>query len=391
MNPIRSIAWRLRNLYLFWRAYLHAFLGNISNQKIPTNPKKIVIVQGARLGDMVCTTPIFRTIKERYPECQIVVLGDKVNRELLTGHPHVDRYIVWKNNFREVLRVLRAECADFGIVCLPSLEALSLLILGNTRCIVAPRIEGGTSPYETSTYRALLRFVKTVPHYFDHYVPREYLRLLEPISITADSTKKYLTFSEEARLGVRQILEKEGLKTNEKLVGILPGVGGDPLKLWAPEKFAKLADYVSRKFLARPIILGSGKDFGAVRAMLLAISPQTKAVNLFNKISIDELKALTASLSLFISADTGPIYIAEAFDIPTIDILGPVKEFVQPPRDARHQVVFAPREIGVLGVLDNITSNRVEARRQSDAITVEMVTPIIDELLKGGPYFSATT
>ena len=36
---------------------------------------------------------------------------------------------------------------------------------------------------------------------------------------------------------------------------------------------------------------------------------------------------------LFISVDTGPIYIAEAFNVPTVDIVGPVDENVQPPAD----------------------------------------------------------
>ena len=43
------------------------------------------------------------------------------------------------------------------------------------------------------------------------------------------------------------------------LVGILPGVGGDPIKRWAPEKFARLADYLAGKHKAKIFILGAVK------------------------------------------------------------------------------------------------------------------------------------
>ncbi len=378
---MKSIFWRLRNISFFLRAYLYVLLHGRPNRKLSGEPKKIVIIQGARMGDMVCTTPVFRAIKERYPESRLVVVGDNVNEQLMAGHPYVNRYIVWKNNFGEALRALREERADFGAICLPSLEGLALLILGTVGFIAAPKINGGQSPYETSTYKSLLRAVYKIPHYFDHYVPREYLRLLEPIGIASDNTKKHLTFSEKARASVNKIIEENCVELEKKLIGILPGVGGDPLKLWEPEKFAKVADYLWQKHHALPIILGSGIDALAVGKTLATISPETRVINLFNRLSIEELKALIFRLSLFVSADTGPIYIAEAFDIPTIDILGPVKENVQPPCGLRQRVIFAPREKGMLGVLDNITRDIKEARRQSEAITVEMVTTVIDELI----------
>jgi heptosyltransferase-2 len=378
---MKSITWRLRNISLYLRARLFVLLHGKANRKLPAQPQKIIIVQGARLGDMVCTTPLFCSIKATYPTTKVTVVGDAVNEKLLAGHPDIDNYIVWKDNFSEVLAKLRAERADYGFVCLPSLEGLALLILSGTRFVAAPKISGGVSPYETSTYRSLLSLVHIVPHYFDHYAPREYLRLLEPIDIVTEDTTKKLTFSPEALMGARKTLQAAGVMPGEKLVGILPGVGGLSFKVWAPEKFAKIADYVTERYGARVIILGSGKNADAVNATISKIAPQTNAVNLFDKLSLDELKALISTLTLFVSADTGPMYIAEAFGVPTVDIVGPIKEQVQPPRGKKHKVVFVTRERGMVGIVDSIAPDMDEARRQSDEITVEMVTTAIDELL----------
>ena len=67
------------------------------------------------------------------------------------------------------------------------------------------------------------------------------------------------------------------------------------------------------------------------------LNPETQFVNTDGLFSLDELKALIQRLSLFISVDTGPIYIAEAFDVPTIDIIGPMDENEQPPRGEKTQ------------------------------------------------------
>src|SRR3989344_2129250 len=378
---MKALSHQLYNLWLFVAAYAHIALRG-ARGRAPQNPRTIAIVQGAKLGDMVCTTPLFRAIKNTYPHSRLVVVGDAVNQKLLYGHPQVDHYIVIEKSFWRAARVLARERADFGILPLPSLYGLALLIVAGAKSIAAPKIVGGYSPYETRTYKKLLRAVIVVPHYNERYVPREYLRLLEPLGIHTSNTRKELAYSEEAVKSVQALLQKENLDAKRDLiVGILPGVGGDPIKCWAPEKFAGLADELAQKHNAKILVLGSGKDHADVETMFTQISPSTRAVNLYNLLSIEELKALIASLSLFISADTVPVYIAEAFSTPTIDIVGPMYENIQPPQGELHRTVAAPREKPALGIIDNTVYNELEARRQSDDITVEMVARVADELI----------
>ena len=97
---------------------------------------------------------------------------------------------------------------------------------------------------------------------------------------------------------------------------------------------------------------------------------------------IDELKALIAKLHLLIAIDTGPIYIAEAFDIPTIDIIGPIDEKEQPPRGPLNRNVLPPeRKRPELFVLNARSYNRKEAIRQVRSITVSLVINEIDLLI----------
>lgn len=378
----RYIAARLYNGWLYAVARAHVALFDVRN-KVPQNPHTIVILQGAKLGDMVCTTPLFHAIKTRFPACRLVVVGDAVNEKLLYGHPEVDRYIVLSKQFWRTARVLAREHADFGILPLPSLYGLALLTVGGAKAIAAPKIVGGFSPYETRAYKKLLHTAIVVPHYHERYVPREYLRLLEPIGIRTNDTTKRLAISENARERVQSFLKKHHLTPpHDTIVGILPGVGGNPIKRWAPEKFAGVADYLAATRGCCILALGAGSDAPEVEAMLRAVKKETRVINTLNQFSLEECKALIAFLSLFISADTGPVYIAEALGTPTIDIVGPMYEDIQPPRGVRHATVAAPRAKPALGILDNTVYDVCEARRQSNDITVEMVTRVADELLE---------
>ncbi len=392
MSNMKKNYWHLRSATIIAFALLHIVIFG-TRKKAPANPKNIAIVQGAKLGDMVCTTPLFRAIQRAYPTSRIIVIGDAVNQKLLRGHPAIARYIVWQKNFRATARALRRERIDYGLVALPSLESLALLVCGGARAVAAPIVIGGISPFETRLYSFLRGFAIAVPHRYGGYVPREYLRLLEPIGIQSDNTKKWLTVSKEAQAHVTSFFAEIGLvPRHDLLIGITPAVGGNPRKRWSPAKFSAVADYLAERYSAKIIVVGSGRDKDDIENMLRSLSPRTKIVNTLDLFSLDELKALIASFSLFISADTGPIYIAEAFDIPTIDIVGPMDENAQPPRGKLHRVVVPTRTRPAFGILNHDGSNPEEELRQSKATTVEMVCKVVDELVPLiRAHFSATT
>ena len=58
---------------------------------------------------MVCTTPMFKAAKEKYPQVEILAIGRKINKELLDGNPDVEEYLVYENNFWQMIRKLKKE------------------------------------------------------------------------------------------------------------------------------------------------------------------------------------------------------------------------------------------------------------------------------------------
>lgn len=338
----------------------------------------VVVIQTMKMGDMVCTTPLFRALKTHLPHVRIVLLCDRLGAEVIRGNPDVDRTILFNGarNFSGALKTVTTEAPDVGIMVGPDPTGLALLACSHARMIIAPMIRNGVSPYETGWYRLMRYFVVTRPHHMGSYAPREYLRLLEPLGIDTSDTTKHLVYSSTAGERVRVLLDTFQGRT----IGIVPSAG-NRIKEWPPERFAAVANHCAKTHNARIVLLGGPND-PAGKTCAALIDPSVPVVNLSGFLTIEELKAVIAKLDLLVAADTGPIYIAEAFGVPTVDIVGPVDEREQPPQGERHVVVVPPGpRTPQLQVLNARATDRAEARRQAESITVPMVTAAVDALI----------
>lgn len=376
---------QLKNfLLLFLCIVKYVFYGKANNSV--RNPKKVLIIQMAKLGDMVCITPMFRAVKMRYPNCKVYVLGDKINQELLAHSPDVDKYIVFQRGlFLKTAGMIKKEKIDFGCLTGPSPESLALLYLSGISSIAAPFIKGGFCPHETRSYAILRTFVLNTPHTMGQYAAREYLRLLEPIGIHDTDTRKHLACSRGAEIRIKNFFQENKISSEKNLIaGIFPSTG-HKVKLWPPRRFARVADYLYKKYDAKIIIVGGKADKKEVDEMIRALAPETKVINTLNFFSVDELKALIARMSLFISVDTGPIYIAEAFGVPTVNIVGPMDEKEQPARGTFNRIVKVERKSPAIHVMNNKVYDAREAARQVNEISVAMVTKEIDDLFHATP------
>jgi ADP-heptose:LPS heptosyltransferase len=339
------------------------------------NTKTLIIFHSGKLGDMVCATPIFRALKKSYPDCRVIVFGNAVNREIVAGNRDVDGYVVFaRDAVMANVRLIKAFQADFACLLSPSFSNLASLFLSGIPVITSPKIEDGWSPYETKPYRMIRRLTLAVPHRMGSYAPREYLRLLEPIGIVSEDTTKHLSFSPVARAATDAFLAEHGVRSSDMVVGVSPSVG-NAVKRWGADRFAELIQKITREYNAKIVLIGGKSDTEEIEAVIKALDADAvkSVIDAGGRFDIDGLKALISRLSVFVSVDTGPIYIAEAFDIPTIDIIGPMDEREQPPPGPKHINVVAPRKAPELHIMNARVYDEKEARRQVEAISVDDV------------------
>ncbi|MFA6428763.1 MAG: glycosyltransferase family 9 protein [Candidatus Buchananbacteria bacterium] len=372
---------KLEIFFVLLYCFLYCLIRGKAN-KIVMKPKNILVAQTAGLGDMVCTTPMFRAIKNKYPECKVFVLGSTTNQELLQGHPDVDKYFSLNHGVLELAKIFRREGIDFACSAFPDFATLAAMYLAGIPAISMPRVIGEFCPQYTKAYQILTKLVLLIPHYARQYAAREYLRLLEPIGIRTKDITKHIVYSNSAKQQVISFLGKQKVNLKEDLlIGIFPSAG-NKIKNWSPINFAKLGNYLYQKYSARIVIMGGKNDEQEVKETIVNLDSSTQVINTHNLFNLDQLKALISVLTLFISVDSGPIYLAEALGVPTVDIIGPVDENDQPPVGLLHKIVKASREKSAMYVMNARIYDKQEAKRQIEEISLPMVIKETEGLLK---------
>lgn len=367
---------RLQNLALFLRAYYSALFRRSS---LHMSPKRVLVVPAGKLGDVIGTTPVVRALRKHLPHTKIYVRDNaNINSELLADSGLADAYLE-ATDAERYIEELRSERIDTVLLTGPSLFDLAAALIAGTPNISAPTVVHGYSPQEVRTYRALLRFVSVFPYAADGYAPRERLRALEPLGIHESDTAKRLGYSERARTACEAFLIEHRLEQGRYVV--LSPSAGNKIKAWPPERFARVAEHIAGKGIP-VVVIGAKRDREEVEAMLKELQQPTRVIDASGRFSLDELKAVIARAALFISVDTGPLYIAEAFGVATIDIVGPVDERVQPPRGPRNIVLVPERRKAELSIMNARVYDEAEARRQTLDTTVEEVCGAVDALLE---------
>jgi ADP-heptose:LPS heptosyltransferase len=149
-----------------------------------------------------------------------------------------------------------------------------------------------------------------------HQVDR-YLDVLRPLEISdAPRVPRLRTIVEDDR-DIDHLLLRSKIAADMPLVGLFPGAGHESRR-WPLDKFAQLADSLSRNDRVRPIVF-VGPEEAKIVSEIRAAFPSSAVV--LDRLSIRQLASLQARLAVFVSNDTGPLHIAAAVGAPVVLLL----------------------------------------------------------------------
>jgi lipopolysaccharide heptosyltransferase II len=288
--------------------------------------RRILIIQRAKIGDMVCSTAVFRLLKKRYPRARIAVMADPASCGILEANPLVDEIIPFKTIALKglgrklgIAGVLMREGFDLSVCLSPDITntIIPLWALIPRRLSVGPDRAGITFKL------AALFNNRVVWHETNRSVPETYALLLQKalgIPRDKDSARLELPVTGEALEKVTKILTKAKIEKGALIVGMAPAAR-NKLKEVSPKLYAEVADELVERFGVNTLLIGGPCDKADVRAVMEHM--KHKAVDTSGRFSISELPALLVSMDLFISVDSGPVYMAIAMGVPTINMAGP--------------------------------------------------------------------
>ena len=280
------------------------------SKKPLSNPRNILVVRLDHIGDFVCTTPLFKNIKKRFPDAKITVLVNSWSKDLDYSDPNIDKAITFSpfylarsekpSPFKGLMRVIkdvRNIGYDLGID--PRGDLLSILImwLGGVKYRVGYGITGGGFLLNKEC-----KYDKGI-----HVIDRN-LALLEALDIPISSRSTEVYFNEKDIDEVERLLRALKRPHNDNLVVLHPFAGAKA-KEWPFNNFQKLINKL--KDDGRDILLvGSKDDQGKFE----------NTIDLRGKINLPQLACLIKNAGSFIGLDSGPANIAAALNVPSVII-----------------------------------------------------------------------
>ncbi|MBI5050078.1 MAG: glycosyltransferase family 9 protein [Nitrospirae bacterium] len=291
-----------------------------SEQKL----KKILVIQTAKIGDLICLTPVFREIKKKYPDIHLAVMANPAAKELLEHNPYVNEVITINNHEYKgfsgkikLSNLIRKENYDIAICLNPNVPFAIATLWGlvPVRLSIMPDFSGITFKMASIFYTFLERYIR------GKLVMETYMQMLKKIGIESNNRTKEVYKSPDADKKAEKFLSEFSGK-DIPLIGIAVG-SGNKLKELGAEKLAVLADRMIEELQARVILIGSDNEKDTAVKILSLSKNKNAIIDSTGMFTLSELPALIEKLFLFIGVDTGITYMADALLVPLIDIAGP--------------------------------------------------------------------
>lgn len=288
--------------------------------------RSILIIQTAKIGDLICSTPVFRAVKKRYPDADITVITNPITRELLEHNPHINKIITLKNSYYRgfigkvrLSRLFYLGKYDIAISLNPNIPFTLAMFWAviPVRVSIMPDFKGFTYTIASKLSTYLERHIR------GRLVAETYMEMLKSIDINNKDILKDVFKSPDADEKIEKVLA-----TSPKPKGQSPFIGiaitsGNRLKEWGAENMSSLANRLITELDAKIVLIGSEKDMDISDKIQKNLKYKNSVIDAVGKFSLSVLPALIERLSLLIGVDTGIIYMANALNIPVIDIAGP--------------------------------------------------------------------
>ncbi len=271
-------------------------------------PRRILVIQTAFLGDLLLTTPLFRALRDKFPEAYIAALAIPTTAAILENLPELDRVLVHdkkSGGVKELIRILKAVRREkFDTVISPHRSTRSTLIA----LYSGARIRVGYKENELSFF-----YNRRIVRPMQLHEAERILALLQPLGGSEENPRPHLAVSPDEQAYVRELM-------GEAPYALVSPGSAWVTKRWPSEHFGEVVSRLEERGYRVAIIGGPGDREAAEET---AEKVSAAVPNLAGKTTLRQMAALIAEAGLLVCNDSAPVHVASAFDTPTIAIFGP--------------------------------------------------------------------
>jgi heptosyltransferase-2 len=281
-----------------------------------SSPQHLMVRVPNWVGDIVMATPVLdaAVADERWGRVSLVMR--KHLAALLADAPWADQ-IVTVESSKEEVEVYRQLGPDAGLL-LPNSFGAALRALRAGIPVRAGSALSGRRWLLTHSFVPPTRAGRRVPVPTAH-LHRDAAGLL---GIQPPDLHPLLWVRSSLEEQVAEELVQAGLSQGEPYVFCCPGAAFGAAKLWPPDRFAAVLDDLYRRRGWRAVISGGPGEEPLMQAVRDAC--QHPAIELTEAPrDLQRLKAQVKNAQLLLVGDSGPRWVAAAFDVPCVSIMGP--------------------------------------------------------------------
>lgn len=282
------------------------------------HPKKIVISRTDSIGDVALTLPIAGILKEKFPNCQIIFLGNTYTKLIIKCSTAVDEIWEWAEllelNDKERVNWLKQQNVDVFIHVFPRREIARLA----QQAKIKYRIGTSHRLYHFLTTNCKVNFTRKNSNLHEAQLNT---KLLKHFGISKNYSLKELSqYTNFTNLPQLKDEFKQLLSPSKKNIIFHSKSQGSALE-WGVDNFINLAKSLNPNQY-QIFFTGTEKESKFFRHLL---PQQSNIIDLSGKMNLDDLIAFINQTDLLLACSTGPLHIAGLCNIKTIGLFTPRK------------------------------------------------------------------
>lgn len=285
---------------------------------------KILLIKFRAIGDVLLSTPLVENLNRIYPDAKIDFVINKESKDILLDNPNINDLFTYdrskikeKNIFLQIVDELKF---IFGFF-FKKYDIVMNLTEGDRGSIIswfadAPK-KIGYKP-RNKILKKLNIFSDTIKEDHSMHIIKQNLRFLEFINEKPLSTSTKLFFKNSDKTKIDKLLKEKNIKD---FIHIHPTARWFS-KCWKDEHWAEVIDYLQKEKKIKVILTAAPNENEMKKISNILFHSKTKPLDLSGKITLKELAYLSNLSKLYLGADTAPMHMACALNVPAVALFG---------------------------------------------------------------------
>jgi lipopolysaccharide heptosyltransferase III len=296
-------------------------------------PRRVLIVVTRRIGDVLLATPVVRSLKRAWPQCEIDMLVFAGTEGFVAANPDVRRVLTIRErphlleHLRLMLRIARRY--DLALSLVPGdRPTLYAYVAGRLRV-------GLLEPTRKARWKQSLLHAWVPFDNIDTHTVRMHLALLQTIDVAplADVVPSW-TREDETR-GDSLLAARRGAR-----YAVMHPYPKFRYKMWTIEGWIAVGRWLHEHGYA--VILTGGPE-GAERDYVGRIATQVPdALNFAGELTLGGVAYVISGAAVYVGPDTAITHAAAALGVPTVALFGPTNPVKWGPWPAAQDVTANP-------------------------------------------------